>query len=160
MKKFGWLAVLLVMALMLGSIGFAQAEVIAPLGQGQIGYQAVVLCEELTVREKASASSRAVRTLKNGTRIVVMNQSNGWAQCCTSDDVNASPTGWVNADYILIDPAWYRTSTSAKTAVYAWNSTSSPKVALLDKGMILPILKIEGDWIVVSLRGAAGWIHR
>ena len=36
----------------------------------------------------------------------------------------------------------------------------APKIALLDEDPRLPILKEEGDWYVVSLRGAAGWIHK
>ena len=150
------LAVLLIMTVVFGSIGFVQAEVISAYGQGQIGLQAVVLCEELTLRESASSSAKAVKTLKYGSRIIVTKQTNGWAYCVLGDSEN-SPAGWVNSDYIVIDPAWYRTD--AKTSVYAWSSTAAPKVALLDKNITLPILKIEGDWILVSLRGAAGWIH-
>ena len=151
------LAVLLIMTVVFGSIGFVQAEVISAYGQGQIGLQAVVLCEELTLRESASSSSKALKTLSYGTHIIVTKQTTGWAYCVLGDSEN-SPAGWVNTDYITIDPAWYRTD--AKTSVYAWNSTAAPKVGLLDKNVILPILKIEGDWIVVSLRGAAGWIHK
>ena len=32
------------------------------------------------------------------------------------------------------------------------------EVGLLDDGEMLPILKDDGDWLVVGLRGAAGWI--
>ena len=67
------------------------------------------------------------------------------------------PAGWVNADYLAIDPAWYRTE--ALTPVYAWNERTAPKVALLDTNTLLPILRQEGPWLVVSLRGAAGWIY-
>ena len=56
------------------------------------------------------------------------------------------------------ETSWY--VTVKNTAVYAWNDTSAPKVALLDKGTRLPILKEESDWFVVSLRGATGWIHK
>ena len=126
---------------------------IPALGQGQIGYQAVVLCEELTVRQQASASSRAVKTLHCGDRMMVYKQSNGFAQIFLSDAVDAEPPGWVNAEYIAINPSWYRTD--SKTAVYAWNSTSAPKVALLSKGETLPILNQWGDWLIVSLRGVA-----
>ena len=89
---------------------------------------------------------------------MVLKQSGGWAQVILSDDVDAEPAGWVNAEYIIIDPAWYRTDET--TAVYAWDDTSAPKVALLDPGTKLPILKEEGKWVVVSLRGAAGWIRK
>ena len=30
----------------------------------------------------------------------------------------------------------------------------------LDPETFLPILKDEGEWIIVSLRGATGWIHK
>ena len=158
MKKYVWLTILTVLVLMLGSIGAVQAEIIPPYGEGQIGLQAVVLCDALTVRQQPSASSGAVKTLKYGDRIIVQKQESGWADCFLSDAVDAGPSGWVNADYLAIDPAWYRTE--AKTPVYAWNSTSAPKVALLDANTTLPILKDEGDWLVVSLRGAVGWIRR
>ena len=52
--------------------------------------------------------------------------------------------------------------TEGSTSVWAWGETGPdvPKVALLDKGEKLPILKDSGDWLVVSLRGAAGWIKK
>ena len=155
MKKFAWLTILTALVLALGCIAFA--EIIPAHGYGQIGLQSVVLCEKLTLREKPSSSAKAVLTLNYGDLPIVMEQEDGWAYCAISDSED-SPVGWVNADYIAIDPAWYRTE--EKTTVYAWDSTSAPKVALLDKNTTLPILKADGDWIVVSLRGASGWIHK
>ena len=134
------------------------AEILPPYGQGQIGYLAVVLCESLTVRQERSASSRSVTTLGYGDRFVVQRQVGGWADCFLSDAVDAGQSGWVNADYIIIDPAWYRTDES--TPVYAWNDTTAPRVALLTRGTELPILRDEGDWLIVSLRGATGWIRK
>ena len=157
MKKILWLTILAVMTLILGSMWTVNAEILAPRGMGQIGYQAVVLCEELTLRQKPESSAKAVKTVKNGSLIIVTQEKNGWAECVLGDSED-SVSGWVNADYIVINPSWYRTD--AKTPVYAWNSTGAPKVALLDKNTTLPILKIEGDWILVSLRGAAGWIRK
>ena len=139
-----------------GSI--CHAEIIAPYGAGQIGYTAVVLCEKLTVRQERSYTSAEVKTLHYGDRLIVMNQKDGWADCVLSDSLDAGPEGWVNADFIVIDPAWYRTD--EETPVYAWNDTSALKVAHLDKGTTLPILKDDGNWVVVSLRGAAGWIQK
>ena len=150
------LTILIALALAFGSIAAAHAEIIPPYGEGQIGLSSVVLCEELTMRQKPSTSSKSVKTLKYGDRPNVMKQSDGWAYCADGDSEDAA-TGWINADYIVIDPAWYRTE--AKTPVYAWNDTSAPKVALLDKNTTLPILKEEGEWLIVSLRGAVGWIH-
>lgn len=157
MKKFGWFTILAAVILLLGSTGIAQAQILPPHGEGQIGLQAVVLCEALTVRQEPSASSKAVKTLPYGALPIVIKQSDGWAYCALGDDED-SPSGWVNADYIIVDPAWYRTD--EQTPVYAWNDTAAPKVALLDPNAALPILKEEGDWLIVSLRGAAGWIHK
>ncbi len=134
------------------------AEILPPHGEGQIGWEAVVLCDSLTVREERSGSSKAVKALKYGDHILVQNLQDGWADCFLSDAVDGERAGWVNADYVIIDPAWYRTDDT--TPVYAWNDTMAPKVALLNQGTILPILKDDGDWLVVSLRGAAGWIYK
>ena len=149
---------MLLLILAFGNAGAGRAEIIPPYGEGQIGLQAVVLCETLTVRQQPGASSRAVRTLHYGDRIIVQPETGGWAACFLSDDVDGGRAGWVDENYLAIDPAWYRTE--EKTPVYAWNDTSAPRVALLDENTTLPILKTEGNWLVVSLRGAAGWIWR
>ena len=51
MKKHVWITILIVMTLIIGSIWTVQAEIIPPYGEGQIGLSAVVLCENLTVRQ-------------------------------------------------------------------------------------------------------------
>ena len=163
MKKHILLTILTALILALGSAGTVRAEIIPPFGEGQTGLQAVVLCDSLTVRSEPSASSGAVKILKYRDLVIVTKQSAGWAYCVLGDSEDAA-AGWVKADYIAVDPAWYRTETD--TPVYAWNDTTAPKVALLgantvflDPDTFLPILKDEGEWILVSLRGAAGWIN-
>ena len=133
-----------------------QAQILEPYGEGQIGLTAVVLCESLTVRKGPGASSPAADKLPYGQRIIVSRQEDGWAEIFTSDACDADAAGWVDTGFIAIDPAWY--VTDAATPVYAWGDTAAPKVALLEKDITLPILKEDGDWLVVSLRGAAGWI--
>ena len=119
MKKHIWLTILALMLIVFGSFVTVQAEVLAPYGEGQIGLQAVVLCDSLTVREQPSVNTRAVRILHSEDRIIVTKQEDGWAQICISDAVDAGPEGWVKTDYIVIDPAWYRADSA--TPVYAWN---------------------------------------
>ncbi len=166
MKKTGWLAILAALVLLCGCMGAAYAEIIPPEEPGQqIGYPAVVLCEELTLRENPSSSAKTVQVLKFGDIPIVVGadlpagpkEKDGFVYC-TLGDSEDSPCGWLNKDYLSINPAWY--VTEGKTAVYAWNDTSAPKVALLDRGTRLPVLKEEGDWYLVSLRGAVGWIHQ
>ncbi len=156
MKKHVWLTFVIALVLTVGSIAAVHAEILPPHGEGQIGLQAVVLCEELALCEEPSDSSTVTERLEYGDWPIVIEQADGWAYCVLGDSED-SPSGWVNADYIVIDPAWYRTD--AKTPVYAWNDTAAPKVALLDADTSLPILKEVGEWSVVSLRGAAGWIY-
>ena len=158
MKKHVWLTMLaLVMMIVLGSVIAAQAEIIPPYGEGQIGLTAVVLCENLTLRQAPAAGSGVLDTLHDGARIIVYEQKDGWAHIFTSDSED-SAEGWVKADYLAIDPAWFRADSA--TPVYAWNDTAALKVGQLDKDTVLPILMDDGEWIVVGLRGASGWIHK
>ena len=143
----------LAMAMVLSNAGYA--AVISPKGAGQIGYSATVLCSSLSLHQEPDFNSATVQTLGFGDSIIVMDYENGWAHC-TLGDAEDSPKGWVDEDFIAIDPSWYQTEES--TPVYAWNDTEAPKVALLDAGTTLPILRDDGDWIVVGLRGASGWI--
>ena len=157
MKKYARLTLLTALILVLVSTFCAHAEILPPYGEGQIGLLAVVLCEELTVRQGSTVAAPVVTTVAYGSRIIVDRQADGWAHCCLGD-AEDSPSGWVNADYIVIDPAWYRTE--GKTPVYAWDDTQAPKVALLDGDTTLPILADRGAWLIVSLRGAVGWIQK
>lgn len=151
MKKI--LAITAALALLSSSACYA--SIIPSKGAGQIGYTSVVLCNSLSLREEPDFGSEALQTLRSGDQIIVMETENGWSYC-TLGDAEDSPKGWVKSDFVAVDPAWYKTTGS--TAVYAWADTDAPKVALLDAGTSLPILRDDGDWIVVSLRGAAGWI--
>ena len=158
MRKRLRMAILLSVILSLAGIAKIRAEILPARSEGQIGCQAVVLCESLTVRRERSARSGAVKTLHFGDTFAVQDSRDGWASCFPSDDADAGQTGWVRSDYILVNPAWYRTDDAVP--VYAWNDPLAPKVALLSKGTVLPILKDEGEWLIVSLRGASGWIRK
>ncbi len=176
MKKSGILLIIAALILALGCFGAVHAEIVPPYGPGQqIGYPAVVLCDTLTLYEEPSSDSKAVQTLNYRDTPIAVNADlpegpmveNGFVYCVLGDSED-SPCGWISMEFIIINPAWY--VTEAKTPVYAWNDTSAPRVALLDKNTsvpaflepdtYLPILKEEGDWLLVSLRGAVGWIRK
>lgn len=120
---------------------------------GLEGRRAVVLCETLSVCDQREG--KKIATLQFGDPFIVTESWDGWATCYAAD---GSLTGWVRSDYIMIDPAYYVTDDD--TPVYAWGNTLAPRVALLEKGVTLPILLDREDWVVVSLRGAAGWIKK
>ena len=142
-------------AMAFGSMA-CHAAIIPAEGAGQIGYSAVVLCDSLSLHAAPAYDSQTVQTLKYADRVIVMDSEDGWAHC-TTGDAEDSPKGYVNEDYLILDPEWYQTE--GDTVVYAWNEIDAPKIALLDQATDLPVLRDDGDWIAVSLRGAAGWIH-
>ena len=152
MKKIKICFLLAPMLLMNGSV--CQAKITPPQGYGQIGLSSVVLCNSLSLYSQPG--SGYMQTLSYGDRPIVMEQEDGWAKVALGDS-EESPIGWVNEAFLAIDPAWYQTA--ADTTVYAWNDASAPQVALLDPGTSLPVLRDDGDWLIVSLRGATGWIH-
>lgn len=164
MKKHSFPAILLILAFLLSGVpGPAQAEIIPPYGEGQIGLLAVALRDGVAVRQAPDDAAQAVQILNSRDLVIVTEQSNGWAYCFLGDAEDAA-SGWVRADGVLVDPAWYRTE--KETPVYAWKDTAAPKIALpeantvfFDPDTFLPILKAEGDWLAVGLRGAAGWIY-
>ncbi len=113
MKKIGWLTILTALVLALGCMGAVHAEIIPPCEPGQqIGYPAVVLCEKLTLREEPATSSKALKTLRYGDQPIIVGADqpegakteNGFVYC-TLGDSEDSPSGWINADYIVINPA-------------------------------------------------------
>ena len=155
MKKKLTFGVMMLAAAVLGC-GVCSAAVIPAEGPGQIGYSSVVLCDTLSLHDEPSNDSAVTQTLQYNDRIIVMKEENNWAQVVLGDSED-SLSGWVDSSYLAVDPAWYQTDED--TPVYAWDDTSAPKVALLENGTSLPILKDNGDWLIVSLRGATGWVN-
>jgi len=154
MKKIPTLIAMSMATVLSASVSFA--SITPPRGPGQIGLSSVVLCDSLSLHSEPGFESAVVQTVRYGDLIIAVESQNGWERVVLGD-AEDSPSGWVNADFIMIDPAWYHTETD--TPVYAWDDTSAPKVALLDAGTDLPILRDDGNWLIVSLRGATGWIY-
>lgn len=123
---------------------------------------AVVLCESLSIlNARGDQGGKKVDTLYYGQKVPVLESWDGYAKISYYD---ATRTGWVRNDYLLMDPAWYICDDDMQ--VYAYPDTMSPRVALLNEGTKLPILTEWADgksingWVCVSLRGAAGWIRK
>ena len=147
---------LILLMIMAAGCGVCSASIMPSRGPGQIGLSSVVLCDSLSLYSAPGFDSAVLQKVSYRSQIIVLRRENGWAEVVLGD-AEDSPHGWVKEDYIAVDPAWYQTE--GETPVYAWNDSSAPRVALLDAGESLPILRDDGDWIVVSLRGAAGWIR-
>ena len=143
-----------VMSLML--CASAAAEISHPVGPGQLGYDAVVLSKNISIRPTKNANVKAVKRLNYGDRMAVMSLGDGWCEVYLSETEGLS--GYVLETYILIDPAYITIEES--TPVYAWQATSAKRVGLISKGETYPIIRMEGNWLLISLRGAAGWMLR
>jgi hypothetical protein len=152
MKKIG-ICLFLVFCL-IGTAAFG--EISYPIGPGQLGFDAVVISKNVSVRPTQNANAKAVTKLSYGDHLAVMSLGNGWCECYLSETDGIS--GYVLEDYILIDPAYITTEES--TPVYAWQAKNAKRVGLLGRGETYPIIRMEGDWLLISLRGAAGWIVR
>ena len=145
---------ILLMALALCAV--SSAEIIRPEGPGQLGYSAVVISKAISVRPTTDANARAVKRLNYGDRLAVMSLGNSWCEVYLSETEGLS--GYVLEDYILVDPAYVLIEES--TPVYAWQATNAKRVGLISKGETYPIIRMEGNWLLISLRGAAGWMLR
>ena len=152
MKKAG-ICLFLVLSLISAA---ALGEIQQPMGPGQLGYDAVIISKNISVRPTQNANAKAVKKLNYGEHMTVMSLGNGWCECYLSETEGIS--GYVLEDYILIDPAYL--TTEEPTPVYAWQAQNAKRVGLLGRGETFPIIRMEGDWLLISLRGAAGWVLR
>lgn len=134
----------------------AGAEISHPVGPGQMGYDAVVLSKNVSIRPTTNANAKAVKRLNYGDRMAVMSAGNGWCEVYLSETEGL--TGYVLETYILVDPAYITIEES--TPVYAWKATNAKRVGLISRGETYPIIRMEGNWLLISLRGAAGWMLR
>lgn len=151
------------LALMLLS-GAACAEIIPASGYDEDFYAftgifatpAVQLSQNLSVCDGINGKRLQTRRYGDGTATMpVITIQDDWAQIYLED---GESTGWVRAMYLTLDPAWY--VADGNTPVYAYDSTSAPRVGLLDGGTKLPIILDNGNWLLVSLRSAAGWVRK
>ncbi len=155
MKKHVWLSLLLVLVLTLGCLAAANAEILPPYGEGQIGLTAVAMGDKLEMRKDPKDDAEVVLTLEGGDLILVTGVEGDWARVVRSDSEDA-PAGWVRNDFILTDPSWFRAE--GETLVHAWNDAAALKVWKLQKDDIVPVLKTEGDWALVLLGTGVGWV--
>ncbi|MBR3334993.1 MAG: hypothetical protein IKG23_11955 [Clostridia bacterium] len=149
-------SVICAVVLSLALFASAGAEISHPVGAGQLGYDAVVISKNISIRPTTNANAKAVKRLSYGDHMAVMPVGNGWCEVYLSETEGLS--GYVLEDYILIDPAYITIEES--TPVYAWQATNAKRVGLISRGETYPIIRMEGNWLLISLRGAAGWMLR
>ena len=152
-KALCGLCLLLTAALLWAS---AAGEITYPAGPGQMGYDAVVISKNVSVRPSQNANAKAVTRLNYGQRFAAMPLGNGWCEVYLAETEGMA--GYALEDYLLVNPAFITLEES--TPVYAWQARNAKRVGLLATGETYPIIRTEGSWMLISLRGAAGWIVR
>ena len=157
MNKMLRLTAVIALIFALACAGLASAELFAPHGEGQIGVGAVVASEEVAIYDKPSEDAKVVETLPFGHTLILMAMEDDWGYCALSDDVDGEPAGWVSTEGLIVDPCWFMTR--EETSAYADKDATSEVLARFDADMIMPVLKIEGDWIGVNANGKIGWIN-
>ena len=116
-----------------------------------------VLCQTLSVRQEPDLSASIILTLQYSDICQIIEESASWYR--VGYTVNSqSITGWVKKDYVLTDFRYF--VTDQETPVYAYPDTSAKRIALLEEGESVTIITEWGDFFVISLRGASGFIAR
>ena len=124
------------------------------------GPSAQVLCESLSLRQTPSFSGKAITTLGWNTTLLPKGEAEGGWQKVTvvAQDGSLGYTGYVRSEYLIYDCRWYTAPTA--TPVYAYPSPESPRVGLLDRNSAYPIIAEYDGYLVISLRGASGFLQQ
>jgi len=115
---------------------------------------AVQLCKTLEICDDRNGHVIMTHDYADGC-LPVIEIWDGWAQIYIADE---NETGWVRSEFLLMDPAWY--VCEASTEVYADDDPLAPRVALLNAGSSLAIIREDAEWVLVSMEGGAGWIRK
>ena len=116
--------------------------------------QGYVLCESLTMHENADGNSKRLMSIPYGEQFAILGDPNDeWLSI-----VYNKTEGCIRSSYIIVDPEFY--VTNGETAVYAMPTETSPRVALLPDQTEYIVIGEYENYIVISLRGAAGFVQK
>lgn len=129
------------------------------LDQQAMIYPGIVISQNVSLRAEPSTGATRLATISNGTVLDLLNEQNGWYQVAYYDGKSVMPLqGWVRNDYIVRNPSFI--TTTALTYVYAMPALDSKKVGQLVAGTQLVVIGEFGDFWVVNLRSASGFIYK
>ena len=116
-----------------------------------------VLCEALSLRENPDATSKIIQTMTYGTYCTVIEENGSWYNV-TYRDENLRYSGWVRKEYVLVNSDYF--VPDGETPVYAMPSGSSKRVGLINSEARYPIIGEMNGFLVISLRGASGFVAK
>lgn len=113
---------------------------------------ALVLCQSLTLWERPDVTSTAMASLPYESVLTCTgNWYPGWLEVIADGQ-----TGWVREEFLLLDPTYI--TFAVETPVLAWPSSDAPWIGLLDAGSAVPVLGEWDEYMIISLRGASGFV--
>ncbi|WP_300276817.1 C40 family peptidase [Peptacetobacter sp.] len=136
------------------------------------GYMAYVsVSSSLNVRSSASTSSSVITSLKNNTRVQVIEKSNnGWTKIKTDN----GQIGWVSSKYIVSSPSSGNTSSQEESEIISGNlkinvssglnvrkgpGTNYSVIGSLSGGSIVKAKEKSNGWYKIeTANGVEGWI--
>ncbi len=116
----------------------------------------------LNMRQKASISSKVLRSVKKGTKVSVTKVSGSWGKIKYS-----GKTGWVSFSYLKKVSTSSAASKAVKTGKYKTTinlnmrqkaSISSKVLRNVKKGTKVSVTKISGSWGKIKYSGKTGWV--
>ena len=122
-------------------------------------YPGIVISQNVSLRTDKSTGATRLASIPNGTVLDLLDEQNGWYYVNYWDTKTMTATqGWVLVDYIVRDPSFITTTKS--TYVYSTPTRDSKKVGQLVSGTQLVVIGEYGDFWVVNLRSASGFIYK
>ena len=126
---------------------------------GTMFYPGIVISQSVSLREEPKTNAKLVSSIPNGAMINILQEQSGWYYASYWDGkTNVPKQGWVRTDFIVRNPTFLTTTQS--TYVYATPSRSAKKVGQLIAGTQLVVIGEYGDFWVVNLRSASGFIYK
>ena len=94
----------------------------------------------------------AIASLPYGTTLTCTGEKHpGWLEVTAAEQ-----TGWVREEFLLLNPSYL--TFAEETPVLAWPSAEASWIGLLSAGTSAPVLGEVDGYIVISLRGASGFV--
>jgi uncharacterized protein YgiM (DUF1202 family) len=106
------------------------------------------------IRVAVSSASKAVKTLKKGTKVTVLDSTSKYRAVQVGDT-----RGWVLASSLGTVPKPTTMQTTTSLNMRASASTSAKIITTLAKGTKVTVSATKGSWRKVAASGKTGWVH-
>lgn len=125
----------------------------------QAYYPAIVISKSISLRVEPNVRSERISSLSNGTLLNILNDQGDWLYVNVwNQKEQAYIQGWLKSDFIVRNPRFVTTHQS--TYVYAIPDRGGKKVGEVISGTQLVVIGEYGDFWVVNLRSASGFIYK